>query len=46
MSCFPEPHTRSQNIIEVKLDLPKSATKFNLRNATGVDTSDFAQKLI
>ena len=39
MSYFP-PYSHSRNKIEVKLDLSNYATK----NATGVDTSQFAKK--
>ena len=46
MSCFPEPHTISKNKIEVELDLSNYVTKSDLKNASGVDTSDFAKKLI
>ena len=44
MSYFPEPYTGSKNKIKVELDLSYYATKSNLKNATGVDTSDFAKK--
>ena len=30
--------------MKVELDLSNYATKVNLKNATGVDTSDFAEK--
>ena len=30
--------------MKVELDLPNYATKADLKNATGVDTSDFAKK--
>ena len=41
---FPEPHTHSKNKIETELDLFRYATKSDLKNETGVDTSDFAKK--
>ena len=44
MSYFPEPHDHRKNEIKVKLDLSSHATKSDLKNATGVDTSDFAKK--
>ena len=54
MSNFPEPHTHSKNKIEVELDLCNKfcnkimhrnyATKSDLKNATGDDTSEFAKK--
>ena len=44
MSYFPEPHTHSKNKIEIELDLSNYATKSDLKNATCVDTSDFAKK--
>ena len=34
----------TKNIIKIELDLPNYATKFNLKNAAGVDTSDFTKK--
>ena len=44
MSYFPEPYTRSKNKTKVELDLSNYSTKFDLKNATGVDTSKFAKK--
>ena len=44
MVFFPEPHTHSKNKIETKLYLFRYATKSDLKNETGVDTSDFAKK--
>ena len=44
MSYFPEPHIHSKVKIEVELDLSNYATKSDLKNATGGDTSDFAEK--
>ena len=43
MSYFP-PY--SKNNIEVELDLSDYATKLDLKNAMGVDTSQFAKKMI
>ena len=43
MSYFPEPLTIKNNI-EVELDLSHYATKSNLKNAPGADTSQFAKK--
>ena len=43
MSYFSEPYT-NKNIIEVELNLSNYATKSNLKNATGVDTSQFSKK--
>ena len=44
MSYFPERYTHSKHKIEATSDLSKYATKSELRNVTGVDTSDFAKK--
>ena len=44
MSYFPERYTHSKNKIEAKSDLSNYATKSELRNVTGVGTSDFAKK--
>ena len=44
MSYFPEPYTCSKNRIKVELDLSNYAAKSDLKNATGVDTSNFANK--
>ena len=41
MSYF-SPFGHSKNKIEVELDLPNYATKFDLKNAAGVNTSKFA----
>ena len=41
---FPEPKS-SVGRLKVKLDLSNYATKWNLKNATGVDTSKFAKKV-
>ena len=43
MSYFP-PYSHSKNKIEVKVDLTNYATKSDLKNATGVDTSQLAKK--
>ena len=40
---FPEPRTR--NTKEVELDLANCATKSDLKNATGADTSKLAEKV-
>ena len=40
---FPEPKSL-RGRVKIELDLPKYATKANLKNATGVDTSKFATK--
>ena len=44
ISYFLEPHTHSKNKIEVELDLSNYATKSELKNAAGNNTSDFAKK--
>ena len=43
MSYFLATHTLCKNKIEIELDLSNYATKSNLKNAAGVDTSDFAK---
>ena len=40
---FPEP--KSVGKVKVELDLSNYATKTNLKNATGIDTSSFAKKV-
>ena len=45
-SYFPEPYNRSRNKIKVELDLSNYATRSDLKNATGVDTSKFVKKLV
>ena len=40
---FPEPKSLGGKV-KVELDLSNYATKADLKNATGVDTSDFAKK--
>ena len=42
MSYFPKPHDHSKNEIEVELDLSSYAKISDLKNATDVDTSEFA----
>lgn len=42
---FPEPFTLSKNKMELELDLPHSAAKFELINAADADTSEFATKV-
>ena len=46
MSYFPEPHTHSKSQIGVELGVSSYQTKSDLKNATGVDTTDFAKHLI
>ena len=46
MSYFTEPQTHSEDKIEDELVLPNYATKIDLKNATGVDTSGFAPNQI
>ena len=46
MSCFSIPYNRSKNKIKDELHLSKHATKSELKIATGVDTSEFAKRLI
>ena len=41
---FPKPKS-SRGRVQVELDLSNYATKADLKNATSVDTSDFAKKL-
>ena len=43
MSYFVGTHTLSKNRIEIELDLSNYAPKSNLKNAAGVDKSDFAK---
>ena len=42
---LPKPNSLGSNV-KVELDLSNYATKTDLKNATGVDTSFFAKKLI
>ena len=46
MSYFPEPHVHYKSKIEVELDLTNYARKSNLKNAKGVDISEFAKKTV
>ena len=41
---FPEPKSSGEKV-KVELDLSNYATKANLKNETGVDTSKFAEKV-
>ena len=43
---FPKPYEPFEGGINVKVDLSDYATKADLKNATGVDTSSCAKKLI
>ena len=45
MNYFSEPYTRNKIKIKVELDLSKYATKFDVKNVTGVDKSKFAEKI-
>ena len=45
MSYIP-PYGHSKNKAEVDLDLSNYATKFYLKNITGVDISQFAKKKV
>ena len=42
--CFPKPYEPFGGDINGKVDLSNYATKADLKNATGVDTSSFAKK--
>ena len=42
---FPTQKSLEANV-KVELDLSKKVTKADLKNVTGVDTSDFAKKMI
>ena len=42
MNYFPKPYTRSKNKIKVELGLSNYVIKPYLKNATGIDTSKFA----
>ena len=42
---FPKPNFLGANV-KVELDLSNYATKTDLKNATGLDTSDFTKRLI
>ena len=43
--CFPKPKSLGKNE-KIELNLSNYATKPNLKNATSVDTSNFAKNLI
>ena len=43
---FPKLYEQFEGDNNVKVDLPSYAIKADLKNATGVDTSSFAKKLI
>ena len=45
MNYFPDSHTHSKNETAVDWDLSNYATKSDLKNATGINTSDFAKKI-
>ena len=44
MSYYPEPDSPSRN--EIKSDLSNSVAKSNIETATGVDTSEFAKRVV
>ena len=44
MSYYPEPDSPSRN--EIKSDLFNSVAKSNIQTATGVDTSEFAKRVV
>ena len=46
MSYFTEPYTHIKNKTKVELDLSNYATKSDLKNTAGIDTSIVAKKLI
>ena len=43
---FPKPYEPFGGDVNVKVDLSNCATKSDLKNAAGVDTSYFAKKII
>ena len=45
MTYFLEPYTRCKIKIKFELDLSNYVTKSDLKNTTGVNTSDFAKKI-
>ena len=45
IECFPKTKSAGTNV-KVELDLSNYATKADLKNATAVDTSNFAKKII
>ena len=42
---FPKPYRSFDGNVKVELDLSSYAIKFDLKNATGIDTSNIALKL-
>ena len=46
MTYYPEPDSNFRNKVKVVSDLSNYATKKELENATGIDTSDLAAKKI
>ena len=42
---FPKPYRSFDGNVKVELDLSSYAIKFDFKNATGIDTSNFALKL-
>ena len=46
MSYFQEQYTHCKNKIKVELDVLSYAKKFDLKSATGVDTSNLLKRLI
>ena len=45
MGYSPASYTRIKNKIKVEVDLSNHATKYNLKNATGVNTSKFSENV-
>ena len=45
MSYFPESYSHNKNKLKAELDLSNYATKPDLTNATGADTSNLLKKL-
>ena len=43
MSYFPEPYDRRKSKVKAEIDLSTYTTNSGLKNATGVDISDFAK---
>ena len=39
--CFPNPYRAFRGNVKVELDLSSYATKLELKEATGIDTSNF-----
>ena len=46
MSCYPEPDSHSRNKTKFELDLSNKTKKIDVKNVTGVNTSNFAKKKI